>query len=170
VAERLSTLRQRFTRSATGLTRVGTVPVLLWNDAPPAAPKPLLFTTVPKFRQEEAGPPAHDPLVFELVKGSAKSNAFALGITLGRASSNDIPVEQSSVSRFHCYFQQDSATGIWHLVDAESFNGTYLEGARLAPNRPAPLTDRARIGFGSVEMRFFSPQSFVDLLRQRTSP
>lgn len=166
VPDRLSKLLAASAADPLAFGRRESSPVLLWNDAPPTSPKPLIFGTVPNYRPG-ADESAHDPLVFSVVKGNAKTNAFALGITLGRAAGNDLPVDQPSVSRFHCYFQRDGASGIWYLVDAESFNGTFCEGVRLAPNRPAPLPDRARVAFGSVEMRFLSPQAFAALLSEK---
>lgn len=144
------------------------VAVLVWNDAPPPRENPeLLWVTQGNLRLDA---PASDPEVFRLEKHVGQLNAFALGITLGRTQNNDVMLDHDSVSRFHAYFQQDPHSGVWHVVDAESSNGTFLEGVRLAPKRPAPLVDRARMKFGHVEVQFFSPAAFGQLLDDKVNP
>lgn len=148
------------------------VPVLIWHEAPPPREKPeLLWVTQGNHRLDA---PAADPEIFRLEKSSDgskdKVNAFALGVTLGRTSNNDVMIDDASVSRFHAYFQQDPQSGVWHVVDAESSNGSYLAGERLAPRRPAPLVDHARLQFGHVKLEYLLPVSFVKLLAEKINP
>ncbi len=81
-------------------------------------------------------------MLFELKKVPGRPNAFYRwsGVTVGRIDTNDIVVDDGSVSRFHAYFQKDARTGDWHVVDAESKNGTWVGPLKLQPN------ERARIG------------------------
>jgi len=138
------------------------VPVLVWEAAPPDRTTPeLLWVTNPKIRIDRS---SDDPLAYRVEK-SSKQNAFGLGITLGRATNNDIVVDDPSVSRFHAYLQLDNHSHVWHLVDAESSTGTFVGGERLAPRRPAPLADRSAFTMGHVELRFFVPDSFEYFLR-----
>ncbi|MFN0064156.1 MAG: FHA domain-containing protein [Myxococcaceae bacterium] len=161
--ERLSTLLSQTASTGAAPAEWREVAVLLWHDAPETKPRELVWSTVPHYKPE---PAANDPLVFPITKQVVRPNAFALGVTLGRAQSHDIAVEMPSVSRFHCYFQRDEGSGVWFVVDAESFNGTFCEGVRLSPKRPAPLADRAKLRFGFVEMRFLSSQAFGVMLKQ----
>jgi hypothetical protein len=141
-------------------------PLLMWESAPAAEkPKELIWGTVSNYKRE---PSAHDPLVFRIRKADHARNAFGVGITLGRTPNNDLAVEEPSISRFHAYFQLEEKSGIWHLADAESFNGTFCEGNRLVPNRPAPLHDQASVRFGFVTMRFMLPKAFETFLLGRS--
>jgi len=114
-----------------------------------------------------APPPQHgEPLVLPLRKGVKQSNAFGLGVTVGRTENNDIVLMDNSVSRFHGYFLQDQKSQQWMLVDAESKNGTWVEGVKLSPNRPVPVPTRAKLRFGHVEVRYFTPDEFFAHLQQ----
>lgn len=147
------------------------VPVLLWREAPPPREKPeLLWVTQGNHRLE--GPPAADPEIFRVEKvfSEDKVNAFALGITLGRTVNNDMMIDDTSVSRFHAFFQQDPQSGVWHVMDAASSNGTFVGGVRLAPRKPAPVSDGSALQFGHVKMEFLSAQGFMRLLEQKLRP
>jgi pSer/pThr/pTyr-binding forkhead associated (FHA) protein len=138
-------------------------PVLLWEGAPPPRTSPeLLWVTNPKIRIDR---PGNDPLIYRIEK-SQRGNAFALGITLGRATNNDIVVDDPSVSRFHGYLVRDEHTKVWHMVDAESSAGTFCAGERLAPRRPAPLVDGEVIRVGLVDLTFLSPEALERYLRR----
>ena len=152
---RLSMLEQRFREDPSAFRRDQLTPVLVWAAPPAPKPKALILGTVANYRRE---PTTADPLVFPLLKRLKKVDAFPLGVTLGRMSSSDVCLDEASLSRFHCYFQQDPHTQVWHVVDAESFNGTFMDGVRLAPSRPAPLHDRMDLKFGFIEMKYFSPR------------
>lgn len=141
-------------------------PVLLWPDAPAPKERPeLLWVTQGNHK---LGAPSNDPEIFRIQKSAGR--AFALGITVGRTSNNDIQIDDPSVSRFHAYFQQDPHSGIWHVLDAESSNGTFIAGVRLQPKRPAPLADRSELKFGHVVLQFFSAPAFEQFLDEKISP
>jgi len=105
-----------------------------------------------------------DPLVYLLRKQEGTGNAFTQGITLGRLVSNDIPVEDNSISRFHAWFQKDERLDEWALTDAESRNGTWLEERKLAPAKREVLTNLARLRFGHCEFRFLLPSTLQALI------
>jgi hypothetical protein len=84
-------------------------------------------------------------------------------ISLGRALSADIILRHSSISKFHAYVGQEDGT--WHLVDAESKNGTLLNGARLAPRRREALEIGDQISFGSIEAVFLDAGTLWRVLR-----
>jgi hypothetical protein len=161
MAERLSTLATRY-RAAPQLVLLElTHPMLVWSRAAPAKQKmdgDLLWKTDPGFKLPQPGDV--DPIIFSLKKQGDRPNAFGLGITVGRTANNDLEVDHASVSRFHAWLQIDPQSGIWHVSDAESSSGTYCNGSRLPPKRPAPLTDGAVIGVGQVDLTFMTPPSF----------
>lgn len=104
--------------------------------------------------------------VFELRKKEQAFNAFTLGITVGRTDNNDVAVNDASLSRFHAYFLHDERGATWRVVDAESSNGTWVDGRRLGPNESATLQDDAMLQFGEVTMRFLTPEGFIRRLRR----
>ena len=136
-----------------------TIPVLVWETAgSEAARERAVLETHSGFSARR--PLAGEPLVFEAKKSGNKANAFAMGITIGRTDTNDVVVEDDSVSRFHAWLQQDARTGEWRIVDAESKNGTWVGPLRLAPNCPTTLQPGARLRFGRVDMIFLPPAEF----------
>lgn len=164
MSERLSHLQPVVLADPRAWAKLEKVPLLVWDKAPGAKMKTLVLGTLANYRPE---PPSHDPICFRMKKYNRVGNAFALGVTLGRADFNDIPLDDGSVSRFHAYFQQDRHSGVWHVVDAESFNGSSCDGVLLQPNRPAPLHDGAKLQFGNVELRFLTAESFGEWVRAR---
>jgi pSer/pThr/pTyr-binding forkhead associated (FHA) protein len=111
-------------------------------------------------------PRAGEPVVFELKKVQGKANAFAMGVTIGRIDTNDIVIDDSSVSRFHAYFQKDTRTGDWNVVDAESKNGTWVGPLKLAPNERARVTDETKVRFGDVELVFLTVNGLFERIKK----
>lgn len=138
------------------------VPLLVWEMPPDKKDDELIFGTVSGAALPR--PSSRDPLVFDLKKGSSKNNAFAFGITVGRTENNDIPLDDKSVSRFHAYFQQDPKSG-WQVIDADSRNGTSVNGVKLEGKVPVQVRSGAKLRFGSVEMTLFSPDAFVNFIK-----
>jgi pSer/pThr/pTyr-binding forkhead associated (FHA) protein len=62
-----------------------------------------------------------------------------MGITVGRVETNDVIVDDGSVSRFHAWLQLDERKKAWFLCDAESKNGTFLGPQRLTANQKVAL-------------------------------
>lgn len=138
-------------------------PLLIW-ELPTEGGEQVLLGTFSGYTKPR--PTAREPLVYELKKGESRQNAFALGITVGRTENNDLVMDDNSVSRFHAYFQKDSK-GRWTLVDAESKNGTVADGLRLKGSAPVELKSGSRIRFGSVDVRFLSPDDFVAFVKKK---
>ncbi len=139
---------------------------------------PLLFWELPMTAQGEeawAGtasggplkePRAGEPVVFELKKVQGKANAFAMGVTVGRIDTNDIVIDDVSVSRFHAYFQKDLRTGDWNVVDAESKNGTWVGPLKLSPNERARVADETKVRFGDVELIFLTVNGLFERIKK----
>lgn len=51
--------------------------------------------------------------------------------TIGRTSGNDFVISGRSVSRRHARLWFDTNSGIWHLEDLQSSNGTMINGTRI---------------------------------------
>jgi len=133
------------------------VPVLVWEPAESTTSKPLDLTTVGlRFTRPGQG----FSLVFELRKGTPQeANPFTMGITVGRAETNDISIDDASVSRFHAYFREQGP-GQWFLVDAESKNGTWAGPLKLSANQPVAVMDGMQVRVGDVRMKFMLPATF----------
>jgi len=157
VAERLSDFARRFIAEPARQKDLD-VPVLIWESATLVA---MGGQTVDLTR---SGPPTPvrrgEPVVFPLRKGTSRTNAFVMGVTVGRTDNNDLVLNDPSISRFHAYFMRDSRRNTWKLVDAESKNGTWMGALRLEPNGSVEVQDQARLRFGDVEMTYLTPDSF----------
>ena len=157
------------------LSKFAITPLPEGNAGPPAlvwerAPSPL--TDSGHWEMTDAGqmidrPRVGDPLVFFIEKGQSTNNPFAMGVTVGRVENNDLVVDDASVSRFHAWFQLDERSGQWTLTDAESKNGTWVDGARLEARQRLTLRDGAQLKFGDVEMIFFLPPTLRQYVEQR---
>lgn len=142
-------------------------PVLVWEASGPAAggdAAPLSPQVTETFRLSLSRPEPGNAVFFEVRKRANAGNPFAMGVTLGRADTNDVPLEDASVSRFHAWLQQEPRTGAWKLVDAESLNGTWVGALKLAPKQPEQLSDGARLRLGSVDLLFLQPPAFLAYL------
>lgn len=70
---------------------------------------------------------------------------------LGRATSNDIVVDNGKVSRRHALIHRQDASEHW-VIDLGSGNGTYVNGRRLA--LPTRLADGDKVMLGEIEYVF----------------
>lgn len=110
-------------------------------------------------------PEDSDPQLFFVEKAQRTNNAFPMGITLGRVESNDVIIDDTSVSRFHAWLQFDERQKTWMLCDAQSKNGTWLDGDAVAQGARVPLHDGAVIKLGQASLRFLLPQTLLTLLK-----
>ena len=106
-----------------------------------------------------------EPMAVVIAK--TKANAFQQRVTVGRTKNNDIVLDDTSVSRFHAWLQQDGADKHWTVSDAGSRNGTWVGGKRLAPKTAAGLASGSKVRVGKVELTFFSAEAFLKMLRSR---
>lgn len=73
-------------------------------------------------------------------------------VNVGKGSQNEIAITDDSVSTVHARLEFE--TGHWRITDLESTNGTFVEGIRLAPHVPTPLSYGHTVRFGGVRMQF----------------
>jgi len=81
-------------------------------------------------------------------------------ITIGRDTKNDLTLASPTVSREHAVLTLRE--GRWFLEDRGSYNGTFLNGARLQAGTPLPLRHADRIGIGSETVLFSWPSQVLD--------
>ena len=160
----LSHFARLFLAGRAGFDQAVGGPVLLWEAATGAA------SGGESWQPTAAGhapgrPRLGEPMVFLIQKSQEKRNPFGMGVTLGRVLHNDIVVDDASISRFHAWFQQDPRSGHWTVADAESMNGSHLNGLPLPPNVRQPIQTRAALRFGDVDMTFLDPQGLWDVIQ-----
>ncbi|HXX29149.1 MAG TPA: FHA domain-containing protein [Myxococcaceae bacterium] len=147
-----------FVDDEAALTRAVTAPVLVWEAG--------LFDEHDWTDRAAQVPGPENPLVLLVRKSETQANPFPEGISLGRASVNDVVLPHKSISRFHAYLQQEPSSARWALADAASRNGTFADGVPLAPNVPALLGGASRLRVGHLDLTFLSPEAFVRWLRK----
>lgn len=74
-------------------------------------------------------------------------------VTIGRLPDNGLPIEDASVSSHHARI--DHVGGEWKLVDLDSTNGTFLNGAQITEET---LSGGAQIRFGKVDASFIGDE------------
>lgn len=160
----LSHITRRFLVDPDAARRDLVTPVLVL-EAPPLDLQDdlLLGTEVGAHDRPRAG----EGMLFRVDKRT--TNAFPMGVAVGRTENNDIVLADNSVSRFHAWFQKDR-NGQWSLTDADSTGGTFVGGNRLQPQKPMVLSDHARVRFGGIELFFFLPASFFEYLQGHVRP
>ncbi|MDF2692777.1 MAG: Response regulator of zinc sigma-54-dependent two-component system, partial [Labilithrix sp.] len=67
---------------------------------------------------------------------------------VGSAASNDLVLDDPTISRFHCSIQREN--GGWRIVDTGSTNGTRVDGVRILS---AELEDQAVLVLGDSRLR-----------------
>lgn len=145
-----------------------TVPALVC-EAPPGTSRESGHWEMTASGQVPSRPTASEPLVLPVEKVPGLKNPFAMGITVGRVETNDIVVDDGSVSRFHAWLQRDERTGQWALTDAESKNGTWVDGRQAGPRERVVLRDGAVLKFGDVSLTFMLPERLAAFVEQRFS-
>ena len=79
--------------------------------------------------------------------------SFPDRITIGRTANNDVVIADTSISRLHAYVRRVGAG--WVVADAGSKNGSWIMGRALEPRKEQPLTSRAVLRFGDVDVTFY---------------
>ncbi len=75
-----------------------------------------------------------------------------VSLTIGRADSNDICVDDPAVSRRHAVIEKLAAG--WSISDVGSLNGTFVNGEML--ERPRPLYSGDEIIIGDTQLIYHS--------------
>ena len=128
-------------------------PVLLWEAKQHLKPADQQWSPTETGGISQAWR-AEVPSVFELMKTPGSKNPFAMGVTLGRIETNDLVIDDVSISRFHAYFQHDPKSGGWNVVDAESKNGSWLNAVKLLKNIRTPVGSGDQLRFGEIKLIF----------------
>jgi pSer/pThr/pTyr-binding forkhead associated (FHA) protein len=157
---RVGTAQFRF--DADAATYEPNVSAVHTGDLPPMAPvqRERVPTPAPNetVRLSRRGEPAvpEPPLLatLELLSnGMLKGKRFRVTrplLHVGRGPHNDVVLADKSVSSTHAKLQR--RTNEWYVFDAESRNGTYVDGERVSGERRLPPACEVR--FGGVKALF----------------
>ena len=97
--------------------------------------------------EEIAAVPSHGNVAIN-VDGVVHRFSDQTKITIGRADTNDVIIEDKRVSRRHCEISFDETTNEWMIFDLASANGVQIGGAMIIE---APLTSESKIRLGDGE-------------------
>lgn len=94
------------------------------------------------------GSGAFQPLRLRLQPGNQVIDLSSPDVLLGRQSDADLRMTQPDVSRQHCRFRFTDSS--WQILDLDSLNGIYVNGARV--RRSAVLQHGDQIHICGIEM------------------
>lgn len=106
-------------------------------------------------------------------RGSSSGEALALGLelrpgmdqlTLGRGAECDASINDGTLSQLHLLFMRTPA-GVWTVRDANSRNGSSVDGVKLEPGRPVELQSGSRIHAAQVQFTYYSPAGMLKRLK-----
>lgn len=105
-----------------------------------------------------SNPSSHDdsPTLLVVIDGPTAGVSIPLShqaITLGRAASNTMVLEDEFVSSHHARIFQDPASRSWIIEDLGSTNGTVVDGQRISEPVSLPARVPVRIGATTFELR-----------------
>jgi hypothetical protein len=110
------------------------------------------------------GAPTPPPAAGEALALALNSRAGRPGqITLGRAASCDIEINDATLSQLHLLFME-AAPRVWTVRDAGSRNGSWVDRVPLAKGVPVPLASGARIQAAQVCLTYYDPSGLFDRL------
>jgi hypothetical protein len=92
-------------------------------------------------------------------------------ITIGRADTNDVIIEDKRVSRRHCEISFDEVNGEWKIFDLASANGVQINGALIIEARLSPKS-AIRLGEieGNIEFTVEISQPPIETPKPQASP
>lgn len=164
-AHRIGDLLERMSREGADALKEALGPyVLVGSSRPSDASGGWSFAThavrpLDDAGRGESGFDVEDSIVHALRK---RASTFAGVILVGRASSNDVCIDDATISKLHARIRV-AGEQIW-VEDAGSRNGTFVEGERVRAESAVYAGDTVR--FGTCNFRVHETARFVDLLRR----
>ena len=95
------------------------------------------------------------------IAGAFKGTTFALAaeeISIGRDPANCFSLNDPSVSRRHCLIRANGPIDGFHIVDLESYNGTFVNGVPVAEK---PLAHGDQIALGDIRFIFLTHEDHL---------
>lgn len=100
-----------------------------------------------------------------VVVGRRRGDRAVAAITVGRARTCDVVVDNFSVSKLHATIAHDSERDLYVIADEGSRNGTRLDGNPVDGAPGAALYAGARVSFGAASYVFLDPPTLRKLAR-----
>lgn len=119
--------------------------------------------TVTDFSEGKAIVVQESDAVFILKK--APDARFADTILIGRAASNDVCINHSSISKLHARVRLLENSG-YEITDAGSRNGTEVSEVLLSGENAAALTDGSSIVIGACSFQFQTASRLYRILKK----
>ena len=136
------------------------VPHILVTERQAVRDEEAGFMTV-KFTKEVLSESAEAQTFVLPVRKRPEANAFAMMVTVGRAPNNDLVLDHQKVSKFHAYFKQIGEK--WAICDANSRNGTAVDGLALQAQIAHPLKSGSKIKLAKViDLVFLTPAGLYE--------
>ncbi|PLS31131.1 FHA domain-containing protein [Bifidobacterium margollesii] len=126
------------------------------NNAPAQAATPAPVAPTPRTSSSAAGQNAGQPTILVVIDGPLAGTTVPLSsnpITLGRAASNTVVLDDEFVSSHHARVFEDPSSGRWAIEDLGSTNGTVVNGQKLTGAALLPSRMPVRIGATTFELR-----------------
>ena len=120
------------------------------KTAPPVAPQ----VQRPQHPQQPAS--RVEPTLLVIIDGPLAGSSVPLAdteISLGRAASNTVVLDDEFVSSHHARVYKDSRSGQWVIEDLNSTNGTVVNQQRISQPAILPARVPVRIGATTFELR-----------------
>ncbi len=112
-------------------------------------------TQLPTEELRDCLPVGDDALCFELLQAMGAGS-----LSVGRASHNQLVVNDATVSREHLVLRADAA-GTWAVELVADAGAASVDGAALKPGAPRTLASGATVQLGEVRMTFHSAADFA---------
>src|SRR5215211_2903696 len=158
----LSLLVDQYTRLGNAFLERYDHPWLVWNASTWSAPSVDGQTRIIRLPSASNPPRELHALCLGLTfKGDAKQ------ITLGRSNDNDVVINDGTVSRHHAVLSC-SPSGNWQIQPLPDTNGTICGSRALSDNDVAPVADRQKLVVGGVELTFYEPKTFLEIVRRHS--
>jgi hypothetical protein len=126
----------------------------------PAPGNPIETSFEMTVKETKVELPRGGPRMLALRK---KMALFTDMITVGRTANNDVPIGHPSISRFHAYFRINSKRV--ELTDTGSYNGTWVNDARLSPRTGYRLSINDVLRFAELKLRLIDAAHCWEELR-----
>ena len=125
------------------------------------------------FLQLEPGNLAHSPGGRNPMAGKVLAVRKAMRddpsrIFVGRVASNDLVIDDDSVSSRHGWFERQGEALL--VTDAGSRNGTFVNLERLGKGQCRAVKDEDVVTFGRVSFQFFHPLALYYALKAFSEP
>ena len=93
------------------------------------------------------------------------SPTHAPQLSLGRNPDCDLSISDGTLSGLHLIFQRSAQGDLWTVRDANSRNGTSVDGVKLTPGQPVPLRSGAKLVAAQLVFTYFAPNALFPRLK-----